>query len=105
MAAGFRTLARTEKKRIVMTALAKKKINIPSLQERAAVLFEEILDAPADEAVEVIKAWQAKLDEALGAIAERTRPEGIPVGWIRMQIDIKGRGPCPCRAYAKAIEE
>jgi hypothetical protein len=90
-----------------MTAPAKEKIkvSIPALQERAAVLFEEILDAPADEAVEVIEAWQTKLDEALDASAKRTCPEGIPVGWMRMQLDIKGRGPCSCRAYARAIKE
>jgi hypothetical protein len=77
---------------------------IPTLQERATTLFEEILDAPADEAIAVIDAWTDMANQFLDEFAERTRPPSIPVGWIRMQMNIKSNGPCPCRGV-KVIKE
>jgi hypothetical protein len=95
-------------------------ISIPSLIERATVLLEELLEAPASEQREVLTLWRDKLDAALDHIAEAIRPRGetkvdalgqsavvgsIPVGFIRTQLDSKGYGNCHCRSMIEAVKE
>jgi hypothetical protein len=105
-----------------MNASAKRKPvpSIPSLAERAMVLFEELLDAPASERREILTWWRNALDAELDDLAEDRRPKGaitvgatgerevvggIPVGWIKMQFDARGHGNCPCRAMIEAMKE
>jgi hypothetical protein len=92
-----------------MSAAAKKqKVIIPTLRERADALLDEVLDAPREEAIEVIEAWKTKLSEALDALAEERRPKqegsAIPVGWLRLQMDVRG-GHCLCRSYLATLED
>jgi hypothetical protein len=92
-----------------MSAPARKqKVIVPTLRERADALLDEILDASREEAIEVIEAWKTKLSGALDALAEERRPKqegsAIPVGWLRMQFDIRG-GHCLCRSYLAVLEK
>jgi hypothetical protein len=90
-----------------MSTAAKRKptpVSIPTLAERTRALAEEILSAPADQRQEAIEAFQGAIDQALDELAERVRPKGpngIPVGYIRMQFADRSKGPCACKAYLK----
>jgi hypothetical protein len=70
-------------------------------------LVEELFDVSAEEQVEALKALDEQLEHALDELAEELRPKGalttdatgqpaivgsIPVAYIRMQLDQKGRG-------------
>jgi hypothetical protein len=103
-----------------MTAKRNPAPSIPSLAERAMVLFEELLEAPAAERREILTWWRNALDGELDDLAEKLRPKGavtlgatgqpevvggIPVGWIKMQLDARGHGNCPCRAMIEAVKE
>jgi hypothetical protein len=54
-----------------------------------------------------------ELDVALNAIAEERRraagghtgPGAQPLGVIRMMLDSKGYGNCPCRSYLAAVQD
>jgi hypothetical protein len=99
---------------------AAKKISVPSLAERATVLLEEILEAPAEEQRQILTGWRDMLDAALTDLAEKQRPKGavtvgatgepevvgaLPASWIKLQLDARGHGHCPCRALAEALKE
>jgi hypothetical protein len=93
-----------------MTATAKRKpsVSIPTLAERATVLLEELLEAPASERREILTWWREALDCAIGDLAEALRPKGengIPVNWIKMQLRARGHGECPCQALAEALRD
>jgi hypothetical protein len=93
-----------------MSAAAKRKPtpSIPTLAERASVLLEELLEAPAAKRREILTWWRTALDEALLDLAEDLRPKGehgIPVNWIKMQLHARGHGECPCRAMAEALKD
>jgi hypothetical protein len=54
-----------------------------------------------DDLPEPIRVWLygdgfCSIDGELDAIAEATRPESKPLGWIRMQMDVRG-GHCLCK--------
>jgi hypothetical protein len=104
----------------MMKAARKPAPSIPTLAERATTLLEELLEAPAEEQRQILTAWRDVLDAALTDLAEELRPKGaitegatgerevvgsIPVGWIKMQMDARGHGPCPCRATIEALKE
>jgi hypothetical protein len=92
-----------------MKTATKRKDPIPSLRERASVLFEELLEAPAEEQREIVMGWRDMLDAALDDIAEarrcKTEPGAIPVGWMRQQLDNKGYGACHCKAMVEALKD
>jgi hypothetical protein len=61
-----------------------------------------------DDLPEPIRVWLygdgfCSIDGELDAIAEATRPESKPLGWIRMQMDVRG-GPCLCKSYLATKE-
>jgi hypothetical protein len=78
-------------------AAAKKKVSIPTLQERVEGLLVELDDA-LDELAAERKAY-----------AEKHGPEGgggaMPQSSLRRMIDAKGFGDCPCRSYLAAMKE
>jgi len=65
---------------------AARKLSIPTLVERIEALEEEV-------------------EAALDALAEQRRPEGIPVGWIRHDLDNRAFGKNPFRAYVLAMKK
>jgi hypothetical protein len=94
--------------------------SIPTLAERSHVLLEELLEAPASERREILRWWREALDDALLGLAEKLRPRGtitegatgerevvgsVPVGWVKLQMDARGHGDCPCRAMIEAMKE
>jgi hypothetical protein len=82
--------------------------SIPTFAERAMVLFEELLDAPAPERQEILTWWRNALDAELDDLAEKLRPKGesgIPAPWIKMQFHARGHGDCPCKAIAEALKD
>jgi hypothetical protein len=104
-----------------MTAAKQKHpIAIPTLRERATVLLEEILEAPAEDQREILTGWRDMLDAALLDLAEKLRPKGeikidaqgqsaiigsVPAGYIKMQLHHRGHGDCPCRAMVEALKD
>jgi hypothetical protein len=72
-----------------MSAAARKqKVVVPTLEERVRALMDE-------------------LNKLLDQIAEERRPKGesgVPAGWMRMQLDIRGQH-CLCKSYLAAIKE
>jgi hypothetical protein len=68
-----------------MKPAAKKKVSLPTLEERVEALMDE-------------------LEDALEALAAERRPEGVPQGVIRRLINAKGFGDCLCRSYLAATE-
>jgi len=85
---------------------AVKKASIPSFGERFAAIIEELFDAPLEERIEALRVLDQELDHALDQLAEERRPKGpngIPVGYIRMQLDQRGRGNS--EAYIAAMKE
>jgi hypothetical protein len=104
-----------------MTAAVKQRHPIiPTLRERATVLLEELLEAPAEEQRAILTGWRDMLEAALDDLAERIRPRGeikndaqgqsaivggIPAGWIKMQLHARGHGDCPCKAMAEALKD
>jgi hypothetical protein len=104
-----------------MTAAKQKHpIAIPTLRERATVLLEEILEAPAEEQRAILTGWQNMIDTALLDLAEKLRPKGeikidaqgqsaivgsVPAGYIKMQLHHRGHGDCPCRAMVEALKD
>jgi hypothetical protein len=104
----------------MMKTLRKPAPPIPSLRERATALLEELLEADAETQRDVLTGWRDMLDAALTDLAEKLRPRGaitvgatgerevvgsVPVGWIKMQLDARGHGNCPCRAMIEAMKE
>jgi len=88
-----------------MRASTAKKLTIPTFVERFQAISEELFDAPFAQRIEALKALDAELDHALDLLAEERRPKGpngIPVGFIRMQMDQKGRGNL--EAYIAAMK-
>jgi hypothetical protein len=69
-----------------MKTATKKKVSMPTLEERVEALMDE-------------------LEDALEALAAERRPEGVPVGVIRRLINAKGFGDCLCRSYIAAVKE
>ena len=72
-----------------MTATAKKKLSIPTLEERVEALMQEV-------------------EDALEMLAELRRPKGpcgMPKPLMRRMLDAKGFGDCPCRSYLAAVKE
>ena len=89
---------------------AVRKVAIPSLSERFAAIVEELFDAPVEERLEALRMLDQELDHALDMLAEERRPKGphgIPVGYIRQQMDQRGRGNSECyiAAVAAAMKE
>jgi len=85
---------------------AVRKASIPSFGERFAAIVEELFDSPVEVQIEALKALDHELDHALDLLAEERRPKGpngIPVGYIRMQLDRQGRGNA--EAYIAAMKE
>jgi hypothetical protein len=73
---------------LVMPA-AKRKVSIPTLEDRVNALLEE-------------------LEDALDELAQQQRPKSEhapPVGIIRRMLNARGFGDCPCRSYLQAIKE
>src|SRR5437879_1367706 len=102
-----------------MKTAAIRKPSIPTLRERATALLEEMLEAPAEEQREILTGWRDMLDAALLDLAEKLRPKGtstvgatgdrevvggIPATWIKMQLNARGHGDCPCKAMAEALK-
>jgi hypothetical protein len=75
-----------------LTEAAKGKPSIPTLDEGAAALPEEVIGAPAEDAIDVIEAWREKLDDALSALAEARRPPSIPGPWLKQNWMAKAGG-------------
>ena len=69
-----------------MKPAAKKKVSLPTLEERVEALMDE-------------------LEDALEALAAERRPEGVPQGVIRRLMNAKGFGDCLCRSYIAAVKE
>jgi hypothetical protein len=67
-------------------AAARKKVSIPTLEERVECLM-------------------AELEDALEALAAERRPEGMPQGVIRRMMNARGFGDCLCRSYLAAMKE
>ena len=93
-----------------MTAKLKPKIVISTLKERTAALIEELLEAQDAEQIEVLTAIDQMLSDKADTLAERRRPKtegsAIPVGWMRQEMDLRGREHLPgARAYLAAIKE
>jgi hypothetical protein len=92
-----------------MKTATKRKDPIPSLRERISVVFEELLEAPAEEQRDILMAWRDMLDARLDDIAEarrcKTEPGAIPIGWMRQRLDNKGYGACYCQAMAEALKD
>jgi hypothetical protein len=87
------------------SSAAKKKITLPTVSERFEALLRE---ANANDLANMIEAINAKTDEALDKIAEDRRPKGeggIPLDWMKQNLQSKSFGPCACRSYLSAIEE
>ena len=80
---------------------AKKKVAVPSIVERFAALLEELNDS--SDWAQVLELMLPYLDEKLDAIAAERRPEGIPVSWIRQNLDSKAFG-CKCNTMLIAME-
>jgi hypothetical protein len=62
----------------------------------------DVDDEPTEKAIAIIDAMEMA-NQFLDEFA-LTRPSSIPVGWIRMQMNIKSNGPCPRRGL-RAIKE
>jgi uncharacterized protein YqiB (DUF1249 family) len=77
---------------------------IPSLAERTAALLEELLQADSQEARDILERWRETIDAKLDEIAEAMRPISIPIGYVRLQMDARGHGACPCQAYREAMK-
>jgi hypothetical protein len=54
--------------------------------------------------VDRIEELEQEVEAALDALAEERRPEGIPVAWIRQDMDNRAWGKNPFRAYVLAME-
>ena len=95
---------------------AAKKIVVPTFIERWRALIEELFDVSAHEQIEALEALDKELDHALSLLAEEIRPKGtlttgatgaleivggIPVGYIRLQLNQKGSGNLESYVAAK----
>jgi hypothetical protein len=88
------------------TAKRKPPISVPSLRERITAALEELIeDASPAEQREILTGWRDVLDAALEERAEKIRSPSIPGPWIKMQMDARGHGNCPCRALIEAMKE
>jgi hypothetical protein len=101
-------------KEMIMKSSTAKKFTVPSFLERWNALVEELLDSPSMEQIEALKALDQALSHEMDLIAEEIRPKGemrdgervgaIPVGFIRMQLDQKGRGNLEAYIAAKKAD-
>jgi hypothetical protein len=66
-------------------AAAKRKLSVPTLEERAEALMDE-------------------LDLALDQLAEERRQPSVPRGSVRMMIEARGFGTCLCKSYLIAVK-
>jgi hypothetical protein len=93
-------------------------VNIVSLEQRARALIEDMLDAPVEEQVSALTAFDKMLAAQLPDLAKKKLPPGelktnvcgqaemvsIPVDWLLGQWNIKGREHLlGARAYMAAI--
>jgi len=92
-----------------MTAAAKKIVSRVSFTERFTALVQELLeDATPEEQGAALTMLEDRLNARLDVIAEQQRPKGengIPVGFMRLQLDARGHGKNPLQSFLKAIEE
>ena len=75
-----------------MKSAARKKVSIPTLEERVKALMEEL-----DDALNALAAERK-------ALVEKNGPEGgaLPQATLRLLMDTRGWGDCLCRTHLVA---